>query len=747
MRSDDGDWARVVYAYAADPEASIAADRFVEEVRAELRRHEPAGHCSPADLTRQAVDWAAVEGARFRALVDDDSGDLGRTGHRWVLVRRAVLDCAPLALVTGAWLQWLSAPGNVEIPVVLRILAQYASDVGAGDPGASRGSAFLELLRRLRLAENAVPTARLTGDQRIGERAFRLPALLMAMSRRPDDFRDELLGADLCVRTVGLLPALTMVRQALPSEADWDAIDPSRRRHAEGPTPAERSRAAVDELCAEHGDPTADAIGRGFAWTLGALRDWSAALHTDLVAAGNPAFEMAELIRLRSREGAVYHRQFPLAGTPLATWLANGRSNPGPLLDALAASPLVKPGRSQASPLVRGLVSERGPMFRVFSPHDLSVITRWIDSLPGPGSPADPAETTSTTVSGSVVQAPPSDHAATRLAGVAEALRAQPRSVGTAPAGPREAYWMLMRRTDTPVLRHWAQGYIAGWLARSRHGLDNRVMPLPPHWQRDGLRPWLQAQHDANGVEFEKTATLPLPDRAAVVDDAVQTAPLTLIDGSWLQGFADYEQASSEVGHSLFNTYWDELGNGEPRLNHPLIYREVLAEMGVELPPTASTEFARWPGFRDTSFELPVYWLCIGRYPRTFLPEVLGLNLAMELSGVGGTYRKARLALRAYGFNTRFVDIHNTIDNVATGHSAWAADAIDTLLATLPDAAGPTGRAAIWERVRVGYRSLNPPSGMRARLAARRATRSSARRINTQTHSRAQAWPRPWWRT
>ncbi|MCF3137340.1 iron-containing redox enzyme family protein, partial [Streptomyces olivochromogenes] len=299
---------------------------------------------------------------------------------------------------------------------------------------------------------------------------------------------------------------------------------------------------------------------------------------------------------------------------------------------------------------------------------------------------------------------------------------------GRTPSGVREAYHLLMRRTDTPALREWAKRYVAGWLARSGYGMDARTMPLPERWGREGLRPWLQAQHDRHGAEFEENAEVPLPSREAVVDDTVQTAPLTLIDGSWLQGFTDYEQASSEIGHSLFETYWDELGNGEPKLNHPLIYRDVLREMDVDLPPTASAEFAHWPGFRDESFALPVYWLCVGRFPRTFLPEVLGLNLAMELSGVGGTYRRARLALKAHGFSTRFVDIHNTIDNVATGHSAWAADAVDTLMAALPETPGPGGREETWQRVRVGYRSLNPPNGVGARLAARRVRLTGSRR-------------------
>lgn len=727
LPGDGGGSARTVYAYATDPEASLPDGRFIEEVRTVLRRHATGtGDASPEvldALARQAADWGTAERERYLTLA---GGEEGPEGHREVLVRRAVLGCAPLALLSGAWLQWLSAPGNADDPLVLRILALYASDVGAGHPAASRGSAYLELLRRLRLAENAAPAGRLTGDQRIPDGAFRLPALLLAMSRRPDDFRGEILGADLCLRAVGLLPALKLVQEVLPTEADWATLDPGHRREDEGPLPVDRCRAAVDVLVEQEGEQGADAVRTGFRWMLAGLRDWSEALHAELVAAGDPAFDMAELMRLRSREGAVYHHQFLLEGKPLARWLAECRTDPGPLLDVLARSKLVKPGRSGTSSLVRGLVGERGPMFRVFSPEDLTVIRRWIDSLPV--KPAEASEPGPEAVPGGDLPEKSSPARTTDpLTAVAASLRAGARSPGRTPSGLREAYHLLMNRTDTPALRSWAMDYVAGWLARSGHGMDRTAMQLPERWGHEGLRPWLQAQHDQHGAEFEENAAVPLPSKEAVVDDTVQTAPLTLIDGSWLQGFTDYEQASSAIGHSLFETYWDELGNGEPHLNHPLIYRDVLKEMGVELPPTASAAFAQWPGFREESLELPVYWLCVGRFPQTFLPEVLGLNLAMELSGVGGTYRRARLALKAYGFSTRFVDIHNTIDNVATGHSAWAADAVDTLLASLPDAPGPGARADVWGRVRVGYRSLNPPRTVGARLAARR-TRFTGRR-------------------
>jgi hypothetical protein len=214
-----------------------------------------------------------------------------------------------------------------------------------------------------------------------------------------------------------------------------------------------------------------------------------------------------------------------------------------------------------------------------------------------------------------------------------------------------------------------------------------------------------------------------LPDRDAVIDSALQLAPLTLIDGSWLQGFTDLHLASSRIGAPLFQTYWDELGNGQLALNHPKIYRDNLADMGVTLPPTASYEFAHDPRLREESLRLPVYWLCLGKLPVTFRAEILGMNLAMELSGVGGSYRSARRFLQHYGYSTRFVDIHNTIDNVSTGHSAWAADAIDTYLRTHPNRSDPGRLAAEWHRIRVGYESLAPVQPKRGALSALRRSR------------------------
>ena len=101
------------------------------------------------------------------------------------------------------------------------------------------------------LAEHAVPVARLALDQRVADSAFSLPAVLLAMARRPDDFGPEILGADLCLRTVGLPPPLAVVRAALPGAADWTAMDFGTARQAGQPAALDRCREVVAELLAD----------------------------------------------------------------------------------------------------------------------------------------------------------------------------------------------------------------------------------------------------------------------------------------------------------------------------------------------------------------------------------------------------------------------------------------------------------------------------------------------------------------
>ncbi|MGV9452182.1 iron-containing redox enzyme family protein [Streptomyces sp. NPDC003635] len=626
------------------------------------------------------------------------------------VIRSLLIEALPMASVLGACLQGLSAPGVFEDDLQLQALALLADDIGVGSPRASRFDEYRLLVERESLNENSLPAEELASVAAIHDDMFALPAVLLAMTRRSDAYFFELIGADLAWRTLGPLPALAALRPYRESAVDWSRLDLGTASGRTDVTDPRAQCAEVAELCAETVPGAQERIVRGAAWLAAALERWNTALLDRCAAALDPERAMAELIQRRAREAAVYHHEFKLDGRALSDWLREAQVDPLPLVRALADSLLVRPGDHARSPLVRGLIGPRGRMFRIFSPQDLTIIHRWIDGLP-----VERGDRPRDDVQASAYPAPAPRPTAREDAGT-----------GSAPMGLREAYFQLQGRALSPRTRAYAVDYVQRWLRASRAEVDRDGRSLPAEWPRDGLRPWLLDQHDQHDLAFTETDPDALPTREDVIDSTVQLAPLTLIDGSWLQGFTDVHLASSRIGFPLFEIYWDELGNGQLPLNHPKIYRDGLRQMGVELPPTGSRAFAHDERVREESLRLPVYWLCIGKLPRTFLPEILGLNLAMELSGVGGSYRSARRFLKYYGFSTRFVDIHNTIDNVSTGHSAWAAEAIDTHLRRI----APTEPERIrgeWERVRVGYASLaTVPSEDDGPLAA---LRSSLRRL------------------
>lgn len=694
---------RSTYLDALDPEGDFSAGPAIAAITEEFGRYGDSEAADLNSLVSNAMEWSASAVDSYRADFPAPVADS--------IVEAALLNCAPLGVMAGAWLQWLSCAANADTELCLRVLTVYADDLGAGRPSADRGSSYLALMRRLRAAEGAYTASQLPGNERIADVSFRFPGRLLLASRRPDLFTPELLGADLCLRAVGTLPPLSLVdRQSLDEHARRD-LDLGAARTSGVPSSLARSLETAELLTRTDGPRR---LLAGFRWALAELGDWNERLFDELDLARNPAYDMWQLICSRASQAAIYHNDFQLEDRPLSEWFRDIGEGPEPFLRSLAASRVVRPDNPDRSPLVRGLIGFRGPMFRVFTDADVEVIRRWIRSLPG-----EESSTEDTTEYYRQLRAAQRkwhrrvEHAPSTKQPERPTVPARPMSLP-------EAYHSLLTRPESPPLRRFARDYVRGWLARSRYRMDNYPDALPPRWDRaEGLRPWLDEQHRKRGGEFATGADDPLPSRESLIDSTIQTAPLTLIDGGWIQGFTDYHHASSITGHFLFQTYWDELGNGELELNHPLIYRDLLTQMGVDLPPTRSREFAYWPGFREESFRLPVYWLCVSRFPRTFMPEILGLNLAMEMSGVGGGYRKMSRALKKYGFSTLFVDLHNTIDNVSTGHSAWAVDAVDSYLAGLSEVMGTEREPVVWDRIRVGYRSLTPSQGLLASCYAR----------------------------
>lgn len=162
-----------------------------------------------------------------------------------------------------------------------------------------------------------------------------------------------------------------------------------------------------------------------------------------------------------------------------------------------------------------------------------------------------------------------------------------------------------------------------------------------------------------------------------------QVAPTKAVDGAWLQGVLHHWHDPRY--HGLIRTYLEELGEGDPRCNHVLIYQRLLSRVGCqELLPLASARHLQG-----------ALQLALGQHFDAFLPEVIGYNLGYEqppLHLLITTHELAEL-----GIDGHYFQLHVTIDNAASGHARKAIHALRQLWP------GPGGED-FYRRVRRGYR-------------------------------------------
>jgi hypothetical protein len=160
-------------------------------------------------------------------------------------------------------------------------------------------------------------------------------------------------------------------------------------------------------------------------------------------------------------------------------------------------------------------------------------------------------------------------------------------------------------------------------------------------------------------------------------------APSKLVDGAWLYGTVRH--AGDWRYHGLIRTYLEELGDGEPALNHVVLYRNLLTEH--DCAPIAPLD--------DALYLQGAIQLGLGHLSDEFLPEVIGYNLGYEqlpLHLLITSFELSELGIDPYYFT-----LHVTIDNASSGH---AHKAVQTVLDLLPN---DDSRTEFLQRVRAGY--------------------------------------------
>jgi hypothetical protein len=186
----------------------------------------------------------------------------------------------------------------------------------------------------------------------------------------------------------------------------------------------------------------------------------------------------------------------------------------------------------------------------------------------------------------------------------------------------------------------------------------------------------------------------------------LQLAPAILVDGAWLWGLQKPSEGLKPWDRDLIRIHFDELGEGQPEWNHPNVYRYLLRSEGIELGDFRTEVFQKDRRLLNAAFDFPCTLLSMGALQSIYPAECLGLNLAIETSGLGTHYLRAIEILRHHEINPAIVSLHLSIDNLSSGHSARALSAIQSYLETLQALGGPEAMQASWRRIWRGFNSF-----------------------------------------
>ncbi len=629
------------------------------------------------------------------------------------VAKLALTQYAPQGLLIGSLLQNFCNPANAHEKVAAIVHSIHATQVGNGDLELNHSRLFRQLADSIGLQLPPIGSEQFARHPDMLVSSCNLSAYRLSLSLFAQEFEAEILGALLFEVATGLP---YVVRAAQKHIAAIGGTTRFFQVHGQSQfVLIEKAGEAIESYLQEAG-MTSSFINRadisiaysrildGFMTSARLHLQWTTEL-SQLIAQGylDPVNEMVRLVKRKGQYAVGYHPRLTLGQQPFDEAIIG---DPLKFVENLAQSRWITPGNPDESLLLSKLIAFGGPMFRIFSEAEILVIRNWIASLPNDNAvshrlPALLQDINATSPALSLFS-PQRIAYGRRTAGITSRKRKEPITT-------RTLYFKLLNSERYPDARHDASEFASHWLARSAIGLykDEQAIAFT-QYSHEKLRQWFEERARSQARAYVGPEATMGKTREEVIAEAIQLCPMILIDGAWLQKWGNAGLVDTRLGTLLFKIFSDELGNGDTRLNHPNIYRELMAQMDVELPEFRSREFAQWEGFSDESFDVPAFWLSLSLFPRRFLPETLGLNLAMELSGVGGAYRTAHDELRHYGFSTLFVDLHNTIDNASTGHCALALDAIEQYMDDVVQSGDAARIAERWERIWIGFRSLSP---------------------------------------
>lgn len=390
---------------------------------------------------------------------------------------------------------------------------------------------------------------------------------------------------------------------------------------------------------------------------------------------------LIQVLEEKKRFAKGYHAKVQLGDKSLDAWLAAEPFEGTQLLAHLRASRWISPGNPEQSPLLK-LLAFGGPMFGVFSLKEREILSAWIQN---------PDQ---------VVQK--SGPSTVKLQRPAKTLRSRPRDIPSKRALCKSLLAIESTLESPPSASEYLDGLFrkASWM--NRLGFARL---LPKRYSALELERRLEKAHRKSLERYARQPTRLKKDLPFCRWLIEQWAPAILCDGAWL--WSAHAADRHTLDHRLLaRTHLEEIGDGALDQNHPHIYRALMRQLDLDLPPVGDPAFADHPALSESAFHLPCLLLAIGFCSQRYWPELIGLNLAIETSGLGEHYRRVIDVLKSLDLNPKIIELHLSIDNLSSGHSRWALESIEALLEDARSLGGESLSEEIWARVRRGYTAL-----------------------------------------
>ena len=295
-------------------------------------------------------------------------------------VTERIRQLAPFNQLDGSWLEKITRSGPIN-DIHSFLFEIWSDEIGNGDPTQNHANVYTDLLHSAGIYLPPINSRAYAESQDIWEASFSSPSYQTAIAMFPEDFYPELLGMTLYLEWEAIyLPAMVKLYEYY------------------GYSPLfYRLHVAIDNPVNGHGAKARDAVVRYLDNLRSDTGESAMQEHFKRIWTGYLAFKFVggdEWLYRFTNPPNLYDRMIAmLAQKRHFAQLNHGRKRFGPnsindsfdepdqFLQQLAGSDLITRGEAKSSRIF-SLMSQTGPMLKVFTPRDRDLWAEWINSLP-----------------------------------------------------------------------------------------------------------------------------------------------------------------------------------------------------------------------------------------------------------------------------------------------------------------------------------------------------------------------------